>query len=230
MVHKCNKQRGKKMTIICVGTSKGGVGKTTLASNLAALLIANDEDVILVDSDKQASASTWCAVRDENKDVKRIPCIQKFGVNLDKEIIELSKRFKHVIVDVGGFDSVELRATMLVTDKFIIPIKTGQFDLWTISAMTNLVRYARMVNSKLEAYILLNMVSTNPAISEFKDALKLLEEVEDVEILSEPIHERIAFRKAAQSGLSIFELEKPDKKAIEEFTTLYKRIMNNEPK
>src|SRR5258708_2604751 len=118
--------------IILIGGEKGGTGKTTLSTNLAAYMVKNELDVLLIDTDKQGSASAWCAVRDENTEVLRVPCMQKFGNSLIKEIKDLSTRYTNIIIDAGGRDSVELRAAMTIADKMYIPIQASQFDVWTI--------------------------------------------------------------------------------------------------
>ena len=47
-----------KATVLSVVNGKGGVGKTTTAVNLAAIL-AENQNVLLVDSDPQRSATWW---------------------------------------------------------------------------------------------------------------------------------------------------------------------------
>ena len=49
--------------IVTVGNSKGGVGKTTLAVNLAIVVAAAGRDVLLVDGDEQRTALTFTELR-----------------------------------------------------------------------------------------------------------------------------------------------------------------------
>ncbi len=51
--------------VILIGGEKGGTGKTTIATNLAALRALAGHDVLLVDTDSQGSASYWASSRDE---------------------------------------------------------------------------------------------------------------------------------------------------------------------
>jgi chromosome partitioning protein len=217
--------------IILVGGEKGGTGKTTISTNLAALMTSRNEDVLLVDTDKQGSASAWCSVRDENTTVKRIPCVQKFGRGLFEEIKDLSKRYENIIIDAGGRDSIELRSAMTVADKIFIPLQASQFDVWTIAAMDNLVSLAKPMNPKLKAFLIINRASTNPSVSEAKDVMELFEDIEHLKILNCIIRDRIAYRKAAQRGLAVFEIDQPDVKSIQEIENFYKEVReNNEQK
>ncbi len=74
--------RPSGMSIILIGGEKGGTGKTTLAVNLAALRALTGRDVLVIDTDIQASASYWAQTRDETGVTPRVACIQKFGKGL----------------------------------------------------------------------------------------------------------------------------------------------------
>lgn len=223
--HKDIKKQRRYILIVLIGGEKGGVGKTTLCTNLASMLVEQGDDTLLIDTDIQGSASSWCAIRDSNKNLKRIPCIQKFKDGLANEIVDLSKRYKHIIVDAGGRNSIELRSAMSVADKLFIPLQASQFDVWTIATMDVLVSQAKQLNTKLQAFIIINRASTHPSVTEAKDVMELFEDIEHVKMLDYPLRERIAYRRAAQQGLSIHELDKPDPKAIKELNDLFQEVI-----
>ena len=51
--------------IILIGSEKGGVGKSTLATNLATALALKGSDIILVDADRQSTSANWSQDRKE---------------------------------------------------------------------------------------------------------------------------------------------------------------------
>ena len=210
--------------IVLIGGEKGGTGKTTLSTNLAAIMNKDNLDILLIDTDKQGSASDWCSMRNENNKVKRIPCMQKFGISIAAEVIDLSKKYEHIIIDAGGRDSVELRSSMGVADKIYIPIQASQFDVWTLGPVDNLVTTAKALNPKLESFVILNRASTNPLVSEAQEIQETFEGFQSLKLLNEIIYERITYRKAARSGLGVMELEQLDSKACEEIQSFYKEV------
>ncbi|MBU6184502.1 MAG: AAA family ATPase [Rickettsiales bacterium] len=212
--------------IILVGGEKGGTGKTTIATNLAAMRTIRGHDILLVDTDKQGSASAWSNIRDVNDIKNRVPNVQKFGSNLGADIKDLKNRYEDIIIDAGGRDSVELRAAMTIADFMYIPVQASQFDIWTLSIMNDLVAQAKGFNPNLVPNILINRAATNPIVNEVQEAKNVLQDFENLKLLHLVLKERISYRKAAKNGLSVIELEKPDLKAINEMTMLYKEVFN----
>lgn len=214
--------------IVLIGGEKGGTGKTTLATNLAAMRVLEGRDVLLIDTDPQGSANYLVQSRDEVKIKPRVSCIQKFGKGLAVEVKNLATRYQDIILDAGGRDSVELRSALVAAEKVYIPIQPSQFDIWTLNAMNVLVETAKGFNPQLQASVIISRASTNPSVQEAKETRVLLADFPNLQPIDVVIRDRIAYRKAAKDGLSVTELKPTDIKADEEMQKLYLEVFNDE--
>lgn len=214
--------------IILIGGEKGGTGKTTLATNLAAMRALKGRDVLLIDTDPQGSANYWAQSRDDEKVTPRVACVQKFGKGLPAEVNDLKRRYQDIIIDAGGRDSVELRSALVVTQKVYIPIQPSQFDIWTLNQMDELVETAKGFNPELQAKVIISRSSTNPSVHEAKDTCNLLGDFSNLGLAAGFICDRIAYRKAAKDGLSVIELKPKDPKAVEEMELFYQEVFGDE--
>jgi chromosome partitioning protein len=212
--------------IVLIGGEKGGPGKTTIAINLAAIRTKNIEDLLLIDTDKQPTASYWCSLREDNQINPRVASVQKFEKAVRTETLALKTKYEDIIIDAGGRDSPELRSALLVADKAVFPLRPSQFDLWTLGRMNTLVETAKEFNEKLEAFIVINQASPNPAVKEVEEARELIQEFGNLRLLKTHLCERIAFRRAAIQGMAVTEYKPEDNKAIEEVINLYEEIFN----
>lgn len=215
--------------IVLIGGEKGGTGKTTLATNLAAMRALAGRDVLLIDTDPQGSANYWAQSRDEEKISPRVACVQKFGKGIPAEVKDLATRYDDIIIDAGGRDSVELRSSMVIAEKVYIPIQPSQFDIWTLGQMDELVETARGFNPGLQARVIISRSSTNPSVRESDQAGQLLvADFPNLDLADVTIRDRIAYRKAAKDGMAVSELSPKDPKAAEEMETFYKEVYGNE--
>ena len=107
--------------IICVANRKGGVGKTTLATNLAVAL-NNKGKSILIDADEQQSASKWAKQRND------IECISVHSELLTK-LEEIDSKYDYILIDVAGRDSTIFREALLVANTLIVPTQPSLLDL-----------------------------------------------------------------------------------------------------
>lgn len=210
--------------ILLLGGEKGGTGKTTLAVNLAVMLSHTGKDVLLVDTDRQGSANFWATIRDESGVTPRITCVQKFGKGLAKDVIDIAGRYSDVVIDAGGRDSMELRYSLGVSDKVIIPCQPTQFDLATLHQMDSLVEQAQTLNPRLTAYVVVNRASTNPSVTDTQEACDLISDFTHLSLLKSILRERVSYQRSVREGLSVVEVPQPDNKASAEINSLYEEI------
>lgn len=213
--------------ILLIGGEKGGTGKTTIATNLAALRAAAGHDVLLIDTDRQGTSAAWCQLRAEDTHLPKVTCVQLFGKNLQTGIRDLASRYDDVIIDAGGRDSVELRSALIVANRLYIPIQPSQYDVWTLEHMHELVVAAQGFQPELDAYVLLTRVSTHPLIADTADAKYALEGLEPLQLAATTVAERQAFRRSARYGQAVTELERVDTKAATEMRLLYGEIYHD---
>ena len=214
--------------IVLIGGEKGGTGKTTLATNLAAKRALAGRDVLLIDTDPQGSANYWAQSRDEAEIKPRVACLQKFGKGLQSEVQDLAKRYQDILIDAGGRDSIELRAALVVANKAYVPIQPSQFDIWTLDRMDDLVSTAQGFNPDLRAWVVISRSSTNPSVHDSEETTAIMSDFSHLALSKVVVRDRIAYRKAARDGLCVDELKPKDTKAVEEIGALFKEVFSDE--
>ena len=156
----------------------------------------------------------------------QITCMQKFGKGLQKEIRALAGKFDDIIIDCGGHDSLELRASLVCCHAVYIPTQPGQFDVSALYTMDDLVENAREYNPSLHAYVLVTRVSTNPALQvEAREVQAFVaRQCPNLSVSGNLIYERVAWRRCVREGLSVGEMPVRDGKAVAELDFLYEEI------
>ena len=112
------------MPVIVVANPKGGVGKSTLSTNLAGYFASRGHAVMLGDADRQQSARTWLALRPPG-----LPPISTWEV-AHGEIVRPPKGTTHVVLDTSaGLHGKRLDEVMKIADKVIVPLQPSIFDI-----------------------------------------------------------------------------------------------------
>lgn len=213
--------------IICVAAQKGGVGKTTLATNLAIQRALNNKDVLLVDADLQASSLIFNQVRDEQGHSPSITCVQLTGDSVMKEVRKLAPKYDDTIIDVGGKITDTMQYALTVADVVLVPITPSAYDLWNAEEfLAVLPRHIPPFNENVRLLAVLNRVDTNPKIGFNEDVQSRLMEIEGIKLVSVMVGNRVAIRRAAADGQAVVELEKDDTKAVQEMKALYEEVFN----
>lgn len=216
--------------ILVVGGIKGGVGKSTLAANLAVLAARAGHDVLLVDGDSQETTMTWAAARGEREGVStdRVTTVALVGKGVRDELRRLKPKYDTIIIDAGARDTTTQRSALTIADIVLLPFAPRGPDLWTIDAAVEMVSEIRAVNENLRALALVNRA--DPIGNDNAEAEAAFSE--HAEIL-QPVPARVGNRKSiAQAhlvGLAAVEMPRPDPKAVGELNTLYRYVFGTEP-
>ncbi|CAN7469842.1 ParA family protein [Trinickia sp. LjRoot230] len=112
------------MTLIVVANPKGGVGKSTLSTNLAGAFAASGEWVALADLDRQRSAHSWLELRPEG-----LPVIEAWEVDIDAPAKPPNGLERAVVDTPAGLHGARLTAAIGLADKVIVPLQPSMFDI-----------------------------------------------------------------------------------------------------
>ena len=112
------------MPVIVVANPKGGVGKSTLATNIAGYYASRGHAVMLGDVDRQQSARTWLGLRPAG-----LAPITAWEVMHDA-VVRPPKGTTHVVLDTpAGLHGKRLDEVMKLADKVLIPLQPSIFDI-----------------------------------------------------------------------------------------------------
>ena len=110
------------MPVVAVVNPKGGVGKTTLATNLAGYFAANAHRTMLGDFDAQQSARHWLQIRPSEA--------ASIGTwEIDDGIARPPRGVTHVVLDTPAqLDGRRLADVVRVADRIVVPLQPSMFD------------------------------------------------------------------------------------------------------
>lgn len=141
------------MRTILVASSKGGAGKSTVSTNLAAYFAVEGKATALLDADRQKSATHWCEKR-AHMESAVLP-LDGTRRGWDKSLPEGIQR---LVVDApAGAMADDLTAFLDMADAVIVPVLPSAIDLEaTVPFLNTLVAHPRVKKGKLPVGILAN--------------------------------------------------------------------------
>ena len=203
--------------IISLVNQKGGVGKTTIAVNLAGSLAEKGNHVVLVDADPQGSVLQWQSILANHPfTVKHLPSAALLGNRKS-----ISKKTDHVIIDAPPAMGDITQAILAISDLAIVPIAPSPLDIWSSKETISLFSETRKRNRRMKAKLLIcrKIVGTRVG-KEVRDAL----ETYGVELFESEISQRVAFVEAMISGRSVMAYA-PNSEAANEIRRLTEEII-----
>jgi len=208
--------------ILVVGGIKGGIGKSTVAANLAVLAARTGPDGLLIDADPQETTATWAAARaDHPGELAPVTTVSIVGKQIREELKRFTGKYRTIVIDAGARDTTTQRAALSVADLVLLPFPPRGPDLWTLDAVVQTVADVRTINEGLRAIAFVNRA--DPLGDDNAEAEAAFAEYAEV-IEAGPI--RVGNRKgiavAHLMGLAAVEAKRPDAKAVAELDALFR--------
>ncbi|WP_420410860.1 AAA family ATPase [Roseibium sp.] len=186
------------MRKILVVNSKGGCGKTTLATNLAVALAARGEDVALADADRQKSSLSWTKRRPKN-----LVAIESLNWSKENAIGDKGKGLDAIVIDGPGGLRSELAKTLIAeASDIVVPVLASAFD-WnaTLKFLDDISDIKRVRKGKADIHVVANRI--NKRSNQVADLEHTLSK-KGYPVLCR-ISDRVLYARHAAAGTAIFD-------------------------
>ena len=205
-------------TVIAVLNQKGGVGKTTIASNLGEAIKQTGRSVLLVDSDPQGSLRDW----NEASEGSLLPVVGLDRETLPKDLNAVKAGYDIVIID-GAPQSAKLAgAAVRAADMVLIPVTPSPYDVWAASDLVEIIQARHSVTGgKPPAYFLISRARKNTKLS--GDVSEALEGYQLPVFAGRTTH-RETYARTAADGLTVYQ-DNSAGEAIEEMNCIRDELL-----
>ena len=180
--------------VITVAQQKGGTGKTTLAANLGAALVAS-RTVALLDIDPQHTLTRWHELRP--KTAPRLTFSNVSGWRVSGELERLKANHDFVVIDSPPQVDTDARLAIRGADLVLIPVQPSPPDVWAAEGTLKLV-----AAEKRKAAMVLNRM---PSSGKLRETVTTLLQRGGKPLLTATIGNRTGFAIAFASGLAVSE-------------------------
>ena len=208
--------------ILSITNLKGGVGKSTIAQNLAVALARRGHKLCIADTDLEQQTSTkWSSVREGRGD--ELAAVPVFVINpetiSDQILNKLAKNYDLVLID-GTPALTELTTRIIIMSDFVVtPILASATDVWALDTFLKRYREAEITKQSMGGRVELRVL-----LNKFSDRINLDRDISDavrelgIEVLTTCLSTRVAYKEATVQGLGVVELR--DKNAQMEMENL----------
>ena len=189
--------------VITVAHQKGGVGKSTIALNLAVEL-GKKYPLKVIDLDYQKSVSIF----NENRKEAGLSPLNIVLVETRKELMSLIEDTEGVLlIDSGGFDSDLNRIAVLGADLVITPLSNNLIEIYGLEAFKKILSDLKEARADIKSHILLNNVNpqTTKSLEELKEYVKSNDRF--FNMFETVLRRRVDFAKSFELGKSVVEID-----------------------
>ncbi len=205
--------------IITIAHQKGGVGKSTIALNLAVEL-NKKYNLKVIDLDYQKSITIFNETRKE----KKLKPLNIIHIENQKELIDVLKNNNEMIlIDSGGFDSDLNRIAIIGADLVITPVSNNLIEIYGLEAFKKILQELKEIEAEIKSHILLNNIDPK-ATKALKELKKYIQKNKEYFSLFDTVlRRRSDFAKSFEKGKNVIEMDKKSK-ASKELKNLVKEI------
>jgi len=204
--------------IIAILNQKGGVGKTTLAINIARAYTKSNIKTLLIDSDIQGSAQSWH--EHSNGDLLDMVCLPMN--TLDKDAQKYRGIYERIIIDGAPKISTITLCAIKCADLILIPVQPSPYDIWATEDLVNNVKDRILFSdNRVKAAFIVNrrIVGTNIG----RDIYSHLESFE-LPIFTHGTTQRVAYATSVEKGITVLDGEYFSKDAHKEVINIINEI------
>lgn len=145
------------MPVLCVASSKGGPGKTTVAQLVAGALSAEGVRVCVIDADPSAAFSRWASGTREGPPLEVVHEVNE--ERLAHTVHEKAGEFDLVVIDTAGFGSRSAAIAITSSDAVLVPAQAGEADVTEAERTIRLVEgIQRAARRPIPARVVFNRV------------------------------------------------------------------------
>lgn len=206
------------MSIIAIIGNKGGVGKTTLAINLATLL-SEQAATCLLDADPQGSILHWAAMVDN----ANMPAVFDATANVGNAVAQYRDDYQHILIDCPPqLQSEQTQAALASADVVVIPVLPSPLDLWATVAVNEGIASARESNPDLKALLVINQMEPSTKLSKLiRDVIQEL----GIPAATTTLNRRVVYRASVLQGKSVSQMGRTGAFAADEMRNLLAEIL-----
>ena len=206
--------------IISLVNQKGGVGKTTVAVNVASGLKRRNFSVLFIDADPQGSATKWHSIEGNNS----FEILTHPQPLYKHDVEEFSQNYDYVIIDSPPANGVIAKSILSVANLLIIPLSPSSLDIWSCLLTLEMIEEERPGNPDLDMKILINRKIPGTRVGrEAREAMSIFKK----DILTSELCHRVAYIDAMTYGVSVMQYA-PNSKAAHEIETLCDELVSQE--
>jgi chromosome partitioning protein len=207
--------------IITLAHQKGGVGKSTLATNLRGYFAGGGYKTALVDIDPQGSLSKLVRTFADQEGREPEHVIERGGYKTYKDLLKLLEPYDIAVIDTPPYLSKELQDVFSITNVVLVPCKASPLDFLAIGDTLDLIRDAKAKRPELVAAVVLTMTITG---TDFTTRIRTELEKTEFPVLKTEIGNRVAYMRSLLTSNTV--LGDENRKGREEIESLGKELIS----